>query len=47
MLELSWKGTRAVQVGDQTRKFLADNDEVVLRGKHMHSEGEPECYLVR
>ncbi|KAH7715548.1 fumarylacetoacetase [Aphelenchoides avenae] len=36
MLELSWKGTRAVQVGDQTRKFLVDNDEVLLRG---HCEG--------
>jgi fumarylacetoacetase len=32
MLELSWKGTNPVQVGDQQRKFLADNDEVNLKG---------------
>ncbi|KHN80936.1 Fumarylacetoacetase [Toxocara canis] len=32
MLELSWKGTKAVAVGDQTRKFINDNDEVTLRG---------------
>jgi fumarylacetoacetase len=32
LLELSWKGTKTVAVGDQTRKFLADNDEVNLRG---------------
>jgi len=32
MLELSWKGSNPVQVGDQQRKFLADNDEVNLKG---------------
>lgn len=32
MLELSWKGTRTVTVGDQTRKFINDYDEVTLRG---------------
>jgi len=32
MLELSWRGRDTVKVGDQTRKFLADNDEVVLKG---------------
>jgi len=33
MLELCWKGTREVPVGDGlTRKFLADNDEVILSG---------------
>ncbi|VDK55170.1 unnamed protein product [Anisakis simplex] len=32
MLELSWKGTRTVQVGSQTRKFINDNDEVILKG---------------
>lgn len=30
MLELSWKGTREVQLPDgSTRKFLQDNDEYV------------------
>ena len=33
MLEISWKGTRSVSVGEnQTRKFLQDGDEVVIRG---------------
>jgi hypothetical protein len=32
MLELSWRGRDAVVVGDQTRKFIADNDEVVIKG---------------
>uniref|UniRef100_A0A0K0FMY5 Fumarylacetoacetase n=1 Tax=Strongyloides venezuelensis TaxID=75913 RepID=A0A0K0FMY5_STRVS len=32
MLELSWKGTKTVPVGDETRKFIADNDEVIIRG---------------
>lgn len=32
MLELSWKGANPVPVGDQQRKFLADNDEVNLKG---------------
>jgi hypothetical protein len=32
MLELSWRGQKSVQVGNQTRKFIADNDEVVLKG---------------
>merc|ERR1711942_104954 len=33
MLELCWKGTREVTVGEGlTRKFLADNDEVILAG---------------
>jgi fumarylacetoacetase len=36
LLELSWKDTKTVAVGDQTRKFLADNDEVNLRG---HCDG--------
>ncbi|KAK0405613.1 hypothetical protein QR680_018087 [Steinernema hermaphroditum] len=32
MLELSWKGTKTVAVGDKTRKFIADNDEVNIVG---------------
>ncbi|XP_071943242.1 fumarylacetoacetase-like [Antedon mediterranea] len=33
MLELSWKGTREVDLGNGvTRKFLKDNDEVILSG---------------
>lgn len=34
MLELSWKGTKPVRMNDgSTRKFLQDNDEVIIRGK--------------
>lgn len=33
MLELSWKGTRTVELANnQTRKFLQDGDEVIIRG---------------
>jgi fumarylacetoacetase len=32
LLEMSLGGTREVQVGDSTRTFLADGDEVTLRG---------------
>lgn len=33
MLELSWKGTKQVQLlGGESRKFLADHDEVIIRG---------------
>eukprot|EP01135_Chromosphaera_perkinsii_P003966 Nk52_evm9s265 gene=Nk52_evmTU9s265 len=33
MLELSWKGTKTVELGnDETRKFLKDNDEVIIEG---------------
>lgn len=33
MLELSWKGTKTIELGGgQTRKFLADGDEVIIRG---------------
>uniref|UniRef100_G3SLF0 Fumarylacetoacetase n=1 Tax=Loxodonta africana TaxID=9785 RepID=G3SLF0_LOXAF len=33
MLELSWKGTKAIELGNgQTRKFLLDGDEVVITG---------------
>ncbi|XP_033258871.2 fumarylacetoacetase isoform X5 [Orcinus orca] len=34
MLELSWKGTRAIELGNgQTRKFLLDGDEVIITGQ--------------
>jgi len=33
LLELNWKGTKTIQLnGGQTRKFLADHDEVIIRG---------------
>lgn len=33
MLELSWKGTKPVQLGGgETRKFLQDGDHVTIRG---------------
>lgn len=32
MMELSWRGTKEVQVGDEKRKFLSDGDTVILRG---------------
>ncbi|GAX15183.1 fumarylacetoacetase [Fistulifera solaris] len=32
MLELSWKGSKEVKVGDEVRKFLKDGDTVVMRG---------------
>lgn len=33
MLELSWRGTKSIELSDgQTRKFLADGDEVIIRG---------------
>lgn len=33
MLELSWKGTKTVELaGGETRKFIQDGDEVIVRG---------------
>lgn len=33
MLELSWKGTQTIKlVNGEERKFLKDNDEVIIRG---------------
>lgn len=33
MLEISWKGTKPVQMPDGTeRKFIADNDSIIMRG---------------
>ncbi|GFG37497.1 hypothetical protein Cfor_09559 [Coptotermes formosanus] len=38
MLELSWKGTKPIQLKDgNTRKFLQDNDEVIITG---HCQGD-------
>jgi fumarylacetoacetase len=33
LLELSWGGTREVQVGDVTRTFLLDGDEVIFQAR--------------
>lgn len=34
MLELSWKGTKTVDLGNgEVRKFLKDGDEVIMTGK--------------
>ena len=33
LIELTWNGTEPVRVGDGTRTFLEDGDEVVLRGE--------------
>jgi fumarylacetoacetase len=32
LLELSWNGTEPLSVGDEKRTFLADGDELVMRG---------------
>jgi len=32
MLELSWKGTKEVPVGNEVRKFLKDGDTVIMKG---------------
>jgi len=32
MLELSWAGSKDVKVGSQVRKFIQDNDTVIIRG---------------
>lgn len=32
MLELSWKGTKEIPVGNEVRKFLKDGDAVIMRG---------------
>jgi len=39
MLELCWKGTKSIPLkGGQTRKFLANGDEVIIRG-HCQKDG--------
>lgn len=34
MLELCWRGEKPIKLGDSgiERKFLQDNDEIILRG---------------
>lgn len=40
MLELSWKGTKQVSLaGGETRKFLQDHDEVLIRGYCTGADG--------
>lgn len=40
LLELSWRGTRAVELGNgQTRKFLLDGDEVIITGEGGRARG--------
>ena len=37
MLELSWKGTKPLKLNSgEERKFIADNDEVIMRGHAVH-----------
>ncbi|KAL8197308.1 UNVERIFIED_CONTAM: hypothetical protein K2H54_020111 [Gekko kuhli] len=47
MLELSWKGTKAIDLGNgQSRKFLQDGDEVIITGYcqgHGYRVGFGEC----
>ncbi|MBS1241846.1 MAG: fumarylacetoacetate hydrolase, partial [Gemmatimonadetes bacterium] len=34
LLELTWRGTRPLSLpGGETRRFLEDGDEIVLRGR--------------
>lgn len=34
MLELSWRGTKTVALANgETRKFIQDGDEVIMRGR--------------
>ena len=36
MLELCWKGTKTIDLGNGvTRKFLKDGDEVIMTGKKL------------
>jgi fumarylacetoacetase len=32
LLELTWRGSEPIQIGDEMRRFLEDGDEVVFRG---------------
>lgn len=43
MLELSWKGTKAIDVGQgQTRTFLLDGDEVIITGMNRQAPVDQE-----
>lgn len=40
MLELSWKGTKPIDLGNgQTRNFLLDGDEVIITGEGSRARG--------
>jgi fumarylacetoacetase len=39
LLELSWNGSQPLLLGGQERTFLADGDEVVLRGRAPAADG--------
>lgn len=42
MLELSWRGTKAIELGHgHTRKFLLDGDEVVITGEGSQARWTP------
>uniref|UniRef100_A0A096NMX9 Fumarylacetoacetase n=1 Tax=Papio anubis TaxID=9555 RepID=A0A096NMX9_PAPAN len=46
MLELSWKGTKPINLGNgQTRKFLLDGDEVIITD--VETETQKDAYLPR
>lgn len=47
MLELSWRGTKAIDLGQgQTRTFLLDGDEVIITGMdHQAPRAEIDGYL--
>lgn len=46
MLELSWKGTKAIDLGNgQTRKFLQDGDEVIITGTCVMGERSRETSM--
>lgn len=39
LLELTWNGSQPLQLGNEERTFLADGDEVVLRGRAAGPDG--------
>lgn len=45
MLELSWRGSKSIDVGGgETRTFLKDGDEVTITGETQPSARQPEYY---
>lgn len=46
MLELSWRGTKAIDLGQgQTRTFLLDGDEVIITGVNHQSPQAKSTHL--
>jgi len=45
MLELSWRGSKTIPVGDETRKFILDGDTVIFRG-YSQKEGDPSSHRI-